>query len=33
MTLRRSFWFAVETIHHVVYFSPDSKAAFEEVGL
>ncbi|MBD8607487.1 hypothetical protein IFT73_11520 [Aeromicrobium sp. CFBP 8757] len=33
MTLRRSFWHAVETIHHVVYFSPDAKAAFEAVGL
>jgi hypothetical protein len=33
VTLRRSFWLAVETIHHVVYFSPHSKAAFEEVGL
>jgi hypothetical protein len=33
VTLRRSFWHAVETIHHVVYFSPDAKAAFEAVGL
>lgn len=33
MTLRRSFWHAVETIHHVVYFSPGARAAFEEVGL
>ncbi|MET0931302.1 MAG: hypothetical protein ABWX74_17410 [Aeromicrobium sp.] len=33
MTLRRSFWHAVETIHHVVYFAPDAKATFEAVGL
>lgn len=33
MTLRRSFWHAVETIHHVVYFSPQAKASFEAVGL
>ncbi len=33
MTLRRSFWHAVETIHHVVYFSPRAKPAFEAVGL
>lgn len=33
MTLRRSFWHAVETIHHVVYFSPGARAAFEAVGL
>ncbi|MET0822141.1 MAG: MarR family transcriptional regulator [Aeromicrobium sp.] len=33
MTLRRSFWHAVETIHHVVYFSPGAKPAFEAVGL
>jgi len=33
VTLRRSFWHAVETIHHVVYFSPRAKAAYEAVGL
>ena len=33
MTLRRSFWHAVETIHHVVYFAPDAKATFQAVGL
>ncbi|NRQ48643.1 SCO6745 family protein [Aeromicrobium stalagmiti] len=33
MTLRRSFWHAVETIHHVVYFSPHAKPAFEGIGL
>ncbi|MRK00318.1 hypothetical protein GEV27_02165 [Aeromicrobium sp. S22] len=33
MILRRSFWHAVETIHHVVYFAPDAKATFEQVGL
>jgi hypothetical protein len=33
MTLRRSFWHAVETIHHVVYFTPDARSAFEAVGL
>jgi hypothetical protein len=33
VTLRPSFWLSVETIHHVVYFSPDSKATFEQVGL
>ncbi len=33
MTLRRSFWHAVETIHHVVYFSPSARATFEAVGL
>lgn len=31
--LRRSFWHAVETIHHVVYFSPEARPAFEAVGL
>lgn len=31
--LRRSFWHAVETIHHVVYFSPAARAAYEAVGL
>lgn len=33
MTLRRSFWHAVETIHHVVYFSAAARPAFEAVGL
>ncbi|MET0468633.1 MAG: MarR family transcriptional regulator [Aeromicrobium sp.] len=33
MTLRRSFWHAVETIHHVIYFAPDAKATFEAIGL
>ena len=33
VTLRRSFWHAVETIHHVVYFSPTAKATYEAVGL
>lgn len=33
MTLRRSFWHAVETIHHVIYFAPDAKASFEAIGL
>jgi hypothetical protein len=33
VTLRRSFWHAVETIHHVVYFSPGTKPAFEAIGL
>jgi hypothetical protein len=33
VTLRRSFWHAVETIHHVVYFAPDAKATFEAIGL
>lgn len=33
VTLRRSFWHAVETIHHVVYFNPHAKATFEGVGL
>jgi hypothetical protein len=33
MTLRRSFWHAVETIHHVVYFAPDTKETFQAVGL
>lgn len=31
--LRRSFWHAVETIHHVVYFSPQARPTFEAVGL
>lgn len=33
VTLRRSFWHAVETIHHVIYFSPQAKPTFEAVGL
>lgn len=33
MILRRSFWHAVETIHHVVYFTPAAKAAYEAIGL
>lgn len=33
VTLRRSFWHAVETIHHVVYFAPGARAAYEAVGL
>ena len=31
--LRRSFWHAVETIHHVVYLSPAARATYEAVGL
>lgn len=31
--LRRSFWHAVETIHHVVYFTAEARPAFEAVGL
>ncbi|MGA8850403.1 MAG: hypothetical protein WB508_01670 [Aeromicrobium sp.] len=33
MSLRRSFWRSVETIHHVVYFAPDVKARYEALGL
>ena len=33
MSLRRSFWRSVETIHHVVYFAPDVKAQYEALGL
>lgn len=33
MSLRRSFWRSVETIHHVVYFAPDTKARYEALGL
>lgn len=33
MSLRRSFWRSVETIHHVVYFAPDAKARYEALGL
>lgn len=33
MSLRRSFWRSVETIHHVAYFEPDAKARYAALGL
>ncbi|MCW2770495.1 MAG: hypothetical protein JWR27_1928 [Aeromicrobium sp.] len=33
MTQSRAFWRAVEAIHGVVYFAPDTKERFEAVGL
>jgi hypothetical protein len=33
MTVKRSFWQAVEVIHDVVYFAPDTKQRYEAIGL
>lgn len=33
MTLRRSFWYSAENLHHFVYFAPDAKARYEAIGL
>ncbi len=33
MTVKRAFWQAVEVIHDVVYFAPDTKARYEALGL
>lgn len=33
MTLRRSFWYSVENLHHFVYLVPDAKAQYEAIGL
>lgn len=33
MSLRRSFWRSVETIHHVAYFEPTGKERFGAIGL
>jgi hypothetical protein len=33
MSLRRSFWRSVETIHHVVYFEPGGKDRYASAGL
>jgi hypothetical protein len=33
MSLRRSFWRSVETIHHVVYFEPTGKDRYASIGL
>jgi hypothetical protein len=33
MTVKRTFWQAIEVIHDVVYFAPDAKQRYEAVGL
>jgi len=33
MSVTRSFWQAIEVIHDVVYFAPDSKQRYEAIGL
>jgi hypothetical protein len=33
MAVKRSFWQAIEIIHDVVYFAPDTKQRFEALGL
>jgi hypothetical protein len=33
MTVPRTFWQAIEVIHDVVYFAPDTKQRFEAIGL
>lgn len=33
MTVKRTFWQAIEVIHDVVYFAPDTKQRYEAVGL
>ena len=33
MTVNRTFWQAVEVVHDVVYFAPDAKSRYEEIGL
>ncbi|MGH3459699.1 SCO6745 family protein [Aeromicrobium sp.] len=33
MTVKRSFWQAIEVIHDVVYFAPDAKQRYEAIGL
>jgi len=33
MTVTRTFWQAVEVVHDVVYFAPDTKQRYETVGL
>ena len=33
MTVSRPFWQAIEVIHDVVYFAPDSKQRYEAIGL
>ena len=33
MTVKRTFWQAIEVIHDVVYFAPDAKQRYEAIGL
>ena len=33
MAVKRSFWQAIEIIHDVVYFAPDTKQRYEAIGL
>jgi hypothetical protein len=33
MTIKRTFWQAIEIIHDVVYFAPDAKQRYEAIGL
>jgi len=33
MAVKRSFWQAIEVIHDVVYFAPDTKQRYEAIGL
>ena len=33
MTVKRTFWQAIEVIHDVVYFAPDAKQRYEALGL
>lgn len=33
MTVKRAFWQAIEVIHDVVYFAPDTKQRYEAIGL
>ncbi|MGH3473519.1 MAG: SCO6745 family protein [Aeromicrobium sp.] len=33
MAVKRTFWQAVEVIHEVVYFAPDTKQRYEAIGL
>ena len=33
MTVKRTFWQAIEVIHDVVYFAPDTKQRYEAIGL
>ena len=33
MTVKRTFWQAIEVIHDVVYFAPDTKQRYKAVGL
>jgi hypothetical protein len=33
MAVKRSFWQAIEIIHDVVYFAPDTKERYEAIGL